>query len=233
MDKNKIISLTNPTSPYVEAYKKLQLNIQYASVDKKIQVIQITSTQANEGKTSTSINLAAVYAMKKKKVIVVDLDLRKPKIHKFFNLHNEKGLVDVLADTVTFEEAVYHHESGVDVLVRGSKAPSIELTLESEKLAQFMESLRKEYDVIILDCPPTIAVTDASLIAKLADGLLFIIEYNNTKKDSVKESVKRLKLAGANIIGVVLGQVKLNMGRSYYANSYYEYYQYREKGGDE
>lgn len=232
MEENKVITLINPSSPYVEAYKKLQLNIQYASVDKKIQVIQITSAQASEGKTMTGINLAAVYALKKKKVLIIDMDLRKPRIHKTFNLHNENGLVDILADEVKFDDAVYHHESGIDVLVRGSKTPSIELTLESEKLEKLVSELRGKYEVIILDCPPTIAVTDASIIARLADGLVFVIASNNAKKDIIRESIKRLKAAGANIIGTVMTQVSKSVRLPNYGHDY-KYYQYYEDRGEE
>lgn len=229
MEENKVITLINPSSPYVEAYKKLQLNIQYASVDRKIKVIQITSAQASEGKTMTGINLAAVYALKKKKVLIIDMDFRKPRLHKLFNLHNENGLVDILADEVAFENAVYHHESGIDVLVRGSKTPSIELALESEKLEKVINELRDQYDVIIIDCPPTIAVTDSSLIARLADGLVFVIASNNAKKDVIRESIKRLRTAGANIIGTVMTQVSRSMSAPHYGNDhkYYQYYEYR------
>ena len=135
--ENKIITLINPSSPYVEAYKKLQLNIQYSSLDKNIKVIEITSTEASEGKTSTAVNLAATYALKNKKAIVVDLDLRKPKVHKVFGLHNENGVVDVVTQNLPLEDALYHHESGIDVLVRGTHTPKIELFLESEKLISF------------------------------------------------------------------------------------------------
>lgn len=233
MDQNnKVITFINPASPYAEAYKKLQLNIQYLSVDKKNQVIQVTSSQASEGKTYTAINLAAVYALKNKKAIVIDLDFRKPKVHKMVERHNENGLVDVLADNIKIEDAIYHHESGVDILVRGSKTPNIELMLESGKLANLINDLRKEYDVIILDCPPVLAVTDSSLIARLADGLIFVVTYNQTKKDDIKEAVKRLKMAGSNILGFVFSKVEKNVDKKYYKNEY-AYYGQEDKGGNE
>ena len=143
-NENKVITLINPSSPYVEAYKKLQLNIQYSSLDKDIKVIEVTSTEANEGKTITAVNLAATYTLKNKKAIIIDLDLRKPKIHKIFNIHNENGIVDVVTENTKFEDAVYHHESGVDVLVRGSNTPQVELFLESDKLANFINELKEK-----------------------------------------------------------------------------------------
>lgn len=226
-NENKIITLMNPSSPYVEEYKKLQLNIQYSSLDKDIKVIEITSTEANEGKTNTAANLAATYALKNKKAIIVDLDLRKPKLHKIFNIHNEIGIVDVVTENASFDDAVYHHESGLDVLTRGSNTPKIELFLESEKLTRFIKELKEKYDAIILDCPPTTVVTDSILISKNADGIVFVVAYNKVKKDTVKDSVKRLSNVGANILGVVMTQgEKVNPKKyaryTYYSKNYQE-----------
>ncbi|MBQ4060898.1 MAG: CpsD/CapB family tyrosine-protein kinase, partial [Bacilli bacterium] len=207
--------------PYVEAYKKLQLNIQYSSLDKDIKVIEVTSTEANEGKTITAVNLAATYTLKNKKAIIIDLDLRKPKIHKIFNIHNENGIVDVVTENTKFEDAVYHHESGVDVLVRGSNTPQVELFLESDKLANFINELKEKYDTIILDCPPTTVVTDSILISKNTDGIVFVVAYNKVKKDLVKDSIKRLTNVGANILGVVMTQVEKTMNKKYSKYTYY------------
>lgn len=220
-NENKVITLINPSSPYVEAYKKLQLNIQYSSLDKNIKVIEVTSTEANEGKTITAVNLAATYTLKNKKAIIIDLDLRKPKIHKIFNIHNENGIVDVVTENTKFEDAVYHHESGVDVLVRGSNTPQVELFLESDKLANFINELKEKYDAIILDCPPTTVVTDSILISKNTDGIVFVVAYNKVKKDLVKDSIKRLTNVGANVLGVVMTQVEKTMNRKYSKYTYY------------
>lgn len=220
-NENKVITLINPSSPYVEAYKKLQLNIQYSSLDKDIKVIEVTSTEANEGKTITAVNLAATYTLKNKKAIIIDLDLRKPKIHKIFNIHNENGIVDVVTENTKFEDAVYHHESGVDVLVRGSNTPQVELFLESDKLANFINELKEKYDTIILDCPPTTVVTDSILISKNTDGIVFVVAYNKVKKDLVKDSIKRLTNVGANVLGVVMTQVEKTMNRKYSKYTYY------------
>lgn len=220
-NENKVITLINPSSPYVEAYKKLQLNIQYSSLDKDIKVIEVTSTEANEGKTITAVNLAATYALKNKKAIIVDLDLRKPKIHKIFNIHNENGIVDVVTENIKFEDAIYHHESGVDVLVRGSSTPQIELFLESDKLTNFINELKEKYDAIILDCPPTTVVTDSILISKNTDGIVFVVAYNKVKKDLVKDSIKRLTNIGANVLGVVMTQVEKTSNKKYSKYAYY------------
>lgn len=222
---NRSLNILNPSSHLIEAYKKLQVNIQIASMNQKVKVIQVTSSEAGEGKTFTVANLAAVYASKNKKTIVLDLDFRKPKIHQVFNFDIKNGVIDVLAENISLEEAIKHHESGVDILTRGSKPLNIELTLESEKLENLVNKLKETYDVILLDCPPTMVVTDASLITKLADGLLFVVAYNHSKKDIVKESIKRIKSTGVNLLGVVLSQIEKASERSYYNSGYY-YYNY-------
>ena len=125
---NRSLNILNPSSHLIEAYKKLQVNIQIASMNQKVKVIQVTSSEAGEGKTFTVANLAAVYAAKNKKTIVLDLDFRKPKIHQVFNFDIKNGVIDVLAENISLEEAIKHHESGVDILTRGSKPLNIELT---------------------------------------------------------------------------------------------------------
>ena len=226
--ENKNISILNPSSHLAEAYKKLQVNIQIASMNSKVQVIQITSSESGEGKTFTAVNLASVYSAKNKKVIIVDLDFRKPKVHKAFNIENKLGVVDILLNNASLEDTIQHCEYDVDVLTRGSKVDNIELLLESEGLDSLIKTLREQYEIIILDCPPAMVVTDASIITRLADGLVFVVAYNHSKKDIVKEAVKRIKLTGVKVLGAVLSQVENSPRRSYYAG--YQYYYYGSYG---
>ena len=223
--ENQSINILNPVSHLAEAYKKLQVNIQIASTGKKLQVIQITSSEAGEGKTFTTANLAVVYAAKNKKVIVVDLDFRKPRLHQAFKCEGKPGIIDVLADNISLTEAIYHHDSGVDILPRGSKPLNVEVTLESEQMENLINELREQYEIIILDCPPTMVVTDASVITKLADGLVFVVAHNHSKKEVVKEAIKRIKSTGINFLGVVLSRIEKAAERPHYSSGYY-YYNY-------
>lgn len=237
MEQENIINVLNPSSHLAEAYKKLQVNIQIASMNKKVQVIQVTSSESGEGKTFTIVNLAAVYAAKNKKTIIVDLDLRKPRVHSAFGLENKVGVIDVLINDASLEDVIQHHELGVDVLTRGAKPVNVEVTLESEGLENLINTLREKYDVILIDCPPAMVVTDASIITKLVDGLVFVIAFNHSKKEIVKEAVKRIKSTGVNFLGTVFSQVEELSSKSHYAGyHYYSYGAYNEttnEGGNE
>lgn len=232
----EILTITQPRSAYGEAFRRLQVNLQYASVDKPYKVIQVISSKPGEGKTTTSLNLAAVYAEKKKKVIVVDLDLRNPKIHRAFKLHvNERpGVTQYILGAANFEDIVYHDESGIDVITRGEKISFPETSLESKALADLIARLREMYDYVILDCPPALVVTDSIIISKIADCQILVAKHKQTKKVELAETVRMFKRAKGNIVGIVLNGAKKQSGS--YHGRYYGYYSYGSydygKGGE-
>src|SRR5690554_4619999 len=192
----------------IEAFEKLQVNIDLASVDKKLQVIQITSSLQDEGKTTVAVNLAYSYARKDKKVLVIDLDIRRPKVHRNFNQPNENGIVDYAAGKIGANQLIKKTNYNVDIILSGSKTPYPTKILESEKLAELINSLREKYDYIIVDTPPVSAVVDPLVVSSLCDGLLFVVEAERTKKSFVKESIKQLENINVNIIGLVLQSVR-------------------------
>ena len=222
----EILTITQPRSAYGEAFRRLQVNIQYASVDKPFKVIQVISSKPGEGKTTTSLNLAAVYAEKKKKVIVVDLDLRNPKIHRAFKLHvkDRPGVTQYILGNATLEDIIYHGENGIDVITRGEKISFPETILESKALSNLIETLKNMYDYVILDCPPALVVTDPMIIARCADCQVLVAKYKQTKKAELAETVRIFKRAKANIVGIVLNGAKKQSGA--YHGRYYGYYSY-------
>lgn len=219
--KSKLVQLFGVVekNDVIEAFEKLQVNIGLSSVDKKVQIIQVTSSLQDEGKTTVAVNLAYSYAMKGAKVLVVDLDIRRPKIHRNFNQPNENGIVDFAAGNTKKEQLVKHTKYGVDVILTGSKTPYPVKILESELIKNLVNEARGAYDYIILDTPPVGAVIDPIVISKLADGVIFIVQADRTKKNIIRESIKQLELAGANIIGLVATNVKPK-----YTNYKYKYY---------
>lgn len=223
MARKKTLKLTGIVKNLnvIEAFEKLQVNISLASVDKRIQVIQVTSSLQDEGKTTAAVNLAYSYARKEKKVIVVDLDIRRPKVHRNFKQPNENGIVDYAAGKITREQLIKSTDYNVDIILTGSKTPYPIKILESEKLANLIEYLRERYDYIILDTPPVSAVVDPIIVSPLADGVLFIVEAERTKKSIIKESIQQLEHANVNIIGLVLQSVKDR--HSKYSYKYYYY----------
>lgn len=227
-NKYEILTITDPRSLYSESFRRLQVNLQYASVDKPYRVIQVVSSKPGEGKTTTSLNLAAVYAEKKKKVIIVDLDLRNPKVHRAFKLHSNElpGVTQYILGNAKLDEIIYHSEYGIDVITRGEKINFPETLLDSKVLEELINTLRETYDYVILDCPPVLLVTDPIIISKHADCQVFVVSHKKTKKAEAVESIKILKKAKANIAGVIMLGVK--KPTSYREKYFYGYYSYNE-----
>ena len=158
-------------------------------------------------------------------MIVVDLDFRRPKLHRSFRVENKNGISDVLAGHISLKDAIKHGDNGIDCLNRGSKVPYPTALLGSDGMAKLFEELRKEYDYIIVDCPPILAVSDAAIVSKLCDGCLFVISQSKTEKAAARESVKTLRDNGVNILGVVFANISAKRGNYYYSNKYKYYYQ--------
>jgi capsular exopolysaccharide synthesis family protein len=220
----KNVVIETPNSPQAEAYRKLELNIRMNSIDNPYRVIQITSATPEDGKTTTAINLAAVYAEKGLKVIILDFDLRRPKIHRAFHKINDLGFYDFIVNEKPIEELIIKDDSKIDLLLTGNMLTAPHVILQSKKVADLIEKLRKEYDYIVIDSPPVLTVTDALVTSSLADGVVYIASYKKTKKDQAKHGLKQLKENGANVIGAVLSNVDAKK-----SNGYYNYYYYQRE----
>lgn len=216
----KNVVLESPNSIEAEAYRKLELNIALASLDRKMQVIQCTSATPEDGKTTTSINLAAVLAEKGKKVIILDFDLRRPKIHRAFHQVNDSGFYDYITNHIDYHDLIVHDESKIDLLLSGKRISYPHLVLESSLTTQLIASLRNEYDFIIIDSPPVLSVTDSVIISKHVDGVVYIVAYNRTKKDDAKEALKILRQNNVNIIGGVLANIDFRKSKGYHGYQY-------------
>ena len=226
----RIITVEQPLSLAAESYRRIKTSLEFANVDKRPQVIQICSAMQGEGKSVTVLNLAATYAEEGKKVIVVDLDFRRPKLHRSFRLENKNGITDVLAGNLKLEEAIKHGNNGIDCLNRGTKATYPTAILNSDAITKVFEELRKKYEYIIVDCPPILAVSDATIVSKLCDGCLFVVSQIKTEKQAAKESIKILKDNNVQLLGVIFAEI--NAKRSNYYNSKYKYYYQNYYGKD-
>ena len=220
----RIITVEEPLSLAAESYRRIKTALEFANVDKHPQVIQVCSSMQGEGKSITVLNIAATYAEDGKKVIVVDLDFRRPKLHRSFRQENKNGITDVLSGHIKLEDAIKHGDNGIDCLNRGTKAPYPTAILGSENMAKVFETLRSQYEYIIVDCPPILAVSDAAIISKLCDGCLFVISQRKTEKAAARESVKILRDNNVNILGCVFCGITAK-GSSYYNSKYRYYYQ--------
>lgn len=210
----------------MEVYRHLRTNIEYSSVDKKIQVINITSSQPGEGKTTTSTNLAIVSSGQYGRVLLVDCDMRKPQVHKRFNISNRFGLSNILAgDNVNISDSYFSKFKDKDtdgvlyVLPAGVKVPNPLELLSSEKFKDFVEFMRMRFEFIILDCPPVLSVSDCIPVSYVSDGTLFVISSKDTDKNEAKTALQQLQRNGANVLGTVLNKVDKTNESAYY--SYY------------
>lgn len=224
----KVDSTKNKSQQFdeMEVYRHLRTNIEYSSVDKKIHVINITSTQPGEGKTTTSTNLSIVSSSQYGRVLLVDCDMRKPQVHKRFNISNRFGLSNVLAgDNVNIPDSYFSKFKDKDtegvlyVLPAGVKVPNPTELLSSEKFKEFVECMRMRFEFIILDCPPVLSVSDCIPVSRVSDGTLFVVSSKDTDKNDAKTALQQLQRNGANVIGTVLNKVDKTNESSYY--SYY------------
>ena len=219
---NRIISIKNPKSPIAEAYRGIRTSIEFSNLDKNLQVITVTSSMQNEGKSTILANLAVSFANLDKKVLIMEGDLRNPSVHRMFNISNIKGLTDILLQNKVFADCVHCTDvKNLHVLTCGAIPPNPSEMLSSKKIRDFIESLREYYDYIFIDAPPIGIVTDAGIISTYTDGCIFVVGAGDADIEMAKVSKERLEKVGANILGVVLNKFEAS-GASGYYNYYYE-----------
>lgn len=223
----EITVLEKPNSHIAEAYRKIPLDIKFSSIDKEVQVIQIASAISGEHKTTTTVNLAATYVELGKKVLVIDADLRKPKIHHAFQLLNDEGLTDYLVDKITKENLIHSTPLGIDIITSGPQVPLPHIVLGSEKFKQLIKELRQTYDIILIDCPPVLVATDNIIVSSSCDKTLFVLNQSKAKKVEVLEAIRMLKKAGIDIAGIIVTGISRNSRGYNYSYDYY-YKAYRE-----
>jgi capsular exopolysaccharide synthesis family protein len=223
-NKRPIITQLNPRSPISEAYRTLRTNIDFSSVDQKLQVIAMTSASPGEGKSTTVVNLAVTYAQSDKRVLIIDADLRKPTVHQNFAISNRWGLTSLLASQASIDEVVKEtHIENLYALTSGPIPPNPSELLASQKMTQLLADMRDKFDVIIVDTPPTLAVTDAQIVATKCDGVVLVIDSGRVKREMALKAKANLEHVKARILGVVLNNIDRKNAESYY------YYYYGQK----
>ncbi|TJY43606.1 CpsD/CapB family tyrosine-protein kinase [Cohnella pontilimi] len=194
----------------------LRTNIEFSSVDRPLQIILITSTKPSEGKSTTCANLAVAFAQANKRVLLIDADLRKPSQHRIFNKSNRFGLTTALFNQQGLEEIVQHpNTDNLDIIFSGPTPPNPSELLSSKQMAALLKSCREIYDVILIDTPPIISVTDAQIVATQSDGVVLVIDSGNVKKEAVRRAKASLDHVKAKLLGAVLNNVQRNSKDSY------------------
>ncbi len=212
-------SLIEPSPRNFEPYNRLISNIKFSNVDNPYRVVMFTSSITEELKTTVVSNIAYTIAHNGNKVLIIDLDTRKPRIHKAFNITKEDGIVEYLDDQIDKNKLIKHTDKNVDIITVGKEVVNPITLLESEKLKKLIDELKKEYEYIAIDTPPLTACNDASIISKFSDAVVFNVAINQAKKKEIKISLEQLKDARANVIGINITKAN-NKDRGEY---YYDY----------
>lgn len=215
-----LVVKNRPLSFVAESFQKIVLNIEFLNVDSNYKIIQFTSTEPSEGKSTTISNIAYLLAKEGKKVLLLDLDLRKPKLNRVFGDTTSANLTDYLAGKVSMESIVKKSdELGIDYVINKESSTAVINLLKSQKLKDLLNEFKEKYDYILLDSPPVESLSDALYVSKLSDGVIFVIGYGQAKKAYVKDSLESLKKYGANVLGAILSQVE--MKRKLHTYNYY------------
>ena len=216
---SKLICYSNPRSQVAEAYRTLRTNIHFSASNLKTMIV--TSAEPGEGKTTTISNLAIVFAQSGKKVLLLDGDLRKPSVHRVFRLYNTTGLSDLLLGQIDDAKEVIQRidEVGVDVIPAGKNPDTPTELISSPRMRELLDWLTMRYDLVLIDTPPLLPVTDSQVFSTFVDGVLLVIRSGKARREHVKKAKSLLDHVGAKVIGVVLNGKK--RGRE--DKAYYEY----------
>ncbi|MHB1415364.1 MAG: CpsD/CapB family tyrosine-protein kinase [Chloroflexota bacterium] len=213
-----LLTAADEGSSVAEAYRTLRTNVQFAGVDRPLHSLLVASAGLEADKSTVAANLAIAFALGGRRVILVDADLRLPCQHTLFGLTNERGLTSLLLDGVN--DPLPLQETGVRdlrLLASGPLPASPSDILESQKFADIVQRLQGAADLLVLDAPPVLAVTDAAVIARRMDGVLLVFRANRTKRDHAAKARALLEKVQANVLGAVLTNSKLDGGlKAYY-----------------
>jgi non-specific protein-tyrosine kinase len=230
-----------PRSPVAEAFRSLRTNVKYASVDKPLRSLLVTSPTPADGKSTISANLGVVMAQGGARVFIIDADLRRPAVHKMFGTHNRVGLSGLFVQAAEDGEAgislngavqaagTLQGAENVSVISSGTLPPNPAELLGSKKMGEILQTILQRCDVVVLDTPPVLSVTDAVVLAPVVDGVILVIKAGTTKQAAFKQALIQLNQVGANLLGVVINEVGVrgNSYNYYYRKYYQDHYGYR------
>ena len=219
--KTPLVTDISSHAPRAEAFRVLRTNLQFVDVDNPHKIFVITSALPEEGKTTTSTNLAISLAQAGVRTLLIEGDLRRPKAAERLGLDGAIGVTSVLVGTVAVEDAIQTHDpTGLRVLASGPIPPNPAELLQSNAMADLLGKLRNDYDVVIIDAPPLLPVTDAALIAAKSDGAILAVRHGKVTRDQVRHAVERLAHVDADLVGTVLSMAPTRGRQSRYGYGY-------------
>ncbi|MEJ7900879.1 MAG: CpsD/CapB family tyrosine-protein kinase, partial [Thermomicrobiales bacterium] len=220
---NQVYVVSEPRSPSAEAIRMLRANLEFASAGKQIDTLAITSSSPGEGKSTVSANLAVVMAQAGLRTILIDADLRKPTLHKIYSIPNDKGLTRLLThpDERWQDSATRVAVPNLWLIPSGPVPPNPADLLSIDAFPQLLTRIGAEADIIILDTPPVLAVSDPLVVARNTDAVLLVAKSGQTRRDALRHSAEALQKGNMRLLGIVLNQQRSKDGMGYY---YYEGY---------
>jgi capsular exopolysaccharide synthesis family protein len=231
---HELATVSQPHSVIAEAYRALRTAILLSTSKHPPQTILITSGQPREGKTTTALNLAITLAQRGDRVVLIDSDLRRPRVHRSFGLANDVGLSSYLAGVVGIDDLprAVPHIPNLYVVSSGPTPPNPAELLSSEPMDTLFRELRRQFDFVVMDSPPTISVADSMILAARADGVILVVHGGVTTRESLRQTHKMLASVNARMIGVVLNNVDVRSADYQYYYSYYygDYYRHMLDG---
>jgi succinoglycan biosynthesis transport protein ExoP len=255
---SKLVAEREPRSPLTEAYRALRTNLQFSSLDNPVKTIVVTSAGPSEGKSLTASNLAVVLAQAGLSVILVDADLRRPVVHRIFDLKNNIGLTTWLvgqnaAEPIApmlataaaggsrwLEPAAGGKGSPLEPFIQSTQVPRLRVissgslppnpaeVLGSARMHQFLEEIQQVADIVVLDSPPCVTVTDAIVLSRWVDGVILVLDQKNSTRQGIQRARENLQTVGAKILGAVINRLDSHSGNGYYSGYYSDYYYHRD-----
>lgn len=225
-------ALEKPLSAYAEALRNLHLSVTLSNVDRPPKTVLVTSSVPEEGKSSTALALGRLLAKAGHRILLIDCDLRRPTLHQALDVEREPGLVEVLSQRATLDEAVRTEEqSKLRFVTAGRHAPNPSDLLGSEHMRSLLRTVREDYDLVLLDSAPTISISDSRMLAGVADTTVLLVRWEKTRRETVANAIKQLDQSGAQIAGIVLNAVDVKRhaeygysDSGYYHGAYAKYY---------
>ena len=215
----KLITVAHPTSPISEQFRTIRTNINFMAIDKPIKTLAMTSANVSEGTSTVTDNVAVGWAQTGQRVLLIDADLRRPTLHTTFNKSNQEGLTTILTSgTNSIDLRQIVQPSGVenlDILTSGPVPPNPAELLNSQRMKTLIESVKSVYDMVIIDVPPMLEVTDTQVLSHYLDAIVLVVKQGQTQKLAVKRAVELLNLAHANLLGYVMNDVNTDGDAGY------------------